>query len=94
MNVTTTITKLVQTIMLGAGLTVGNAVWSDCKHDAGVVNTQQTDWEQGNPVAISTASQPRDKSAAELYDLFHDVELNKPDGLGDYVHNYQANDFR
>lgn len=38
----------------------------------------------------SAADRPRTRSAAELYELFHAPDLNKPDGLGDYVQNFQG----
>ena len=80
MSAATTITKIAQTTLLCTGLIAANAVWS-CPEGPGAANAT-------NPAV----SQAQTLFAADLYKLFHEAALNKPDGLGDYVQNFQPAD--
>ena len=75
---TTTITKIAQTALICAGLLAANAVWA-CPENAGAANA-------ANP----NTAQAQRLSALDLYGLLHDADLNKPDGLGDYVQDFKA----
>ena len=84
------IPKRVQTGLLFAGLVVANGVFAkDCQQNAGAANTHQPGAGEADRIWTSAVTRPRTRSTAELYELFHAPDLNKPDGLGDYVQNFQ-----
>jgi hypothetical protein len=90
-----TIPKRVHTALLCAGLIAANGVFAeDCPQKAGAANAHQPVGEGADTGSISVGDRPRARSAAELYELFHAPDLNKPDGLGDYVQNFQPTDPR
>jgi len=78
MNATTK--KILQTAMLFTSLAVTNPVWShECLQAAGK--------DHG---ASPGADQAKTLLTSERYRALHDPATNKPDGLGDYVQNFQA----
>jgi hypothetical protein len=79
-HLTATTKNIVQTAVLCIGLLSANMVWSeDCPEGVKGRNATYPDVAQAQPL-----------SASHLYEMFHDARLNESDGLGDYVHNFQA----
>jgi len=77
---TATTKNVAQTAVLCIGLLTANMVWSDdCPESVKGRNATNPHVAQAQPLP-----------ASDLYKMFHDARLNEPDGLGDYVHNFQA----
>jgi len=84
-------TKIAKMTLLCAGLFAANGVWSkDCPEGPGAANVIHPEASQARTLSVVTETQPSTLSGAERYELFHAAVLNKPDGLGDYVQNFQA----
>jgi len=77
---TATTKNVTRTAALCFGLLAASVVWSDdCQQGAKAQNATKPN-----------VAQAPSLSASGLYKIFHDPRLNKPDGLGDYIHNFQA----
>jgi len=75
--------KIAQIVVLSIGFAAANPAWS-CQNDVRSEKPTDADVSKGD---VDTTQSP---SASDLYQLLHDTRLNKPDGLGDYVYDFQA----
>jgi len=85
---TATVSKIAKTALLCSGLFSANAVWS-CPEIDGQASASNPDGAQVQTLSAAIHDQSEMMSATELNALLHDAEMNKPDGLGDYVQNYR-----
>ena len=76
------IPRIGQTIVLCACLSAASLAWpAGCPEVA----------EATAAVAPTAADELQgDTIPSEWYEFFHDASLHEPDGMGDYVQNYQA----
>lgn len=82
MTTITTLSRVTQALVLGAGL-VAAGTSQGCPESAGAASAAP-------PSNAAQAPAPGGMSSAELYAVLHDVALNKRDGLGNYDDDYQA----
>jgi len=75
--------KIAQIVVLSIGFAAANPAWS-CQNDVRTGGPTDAD------VSKADVEKARSLSASDLYQLLHDTRLNKPDGLGDYVYDFQA----
>ncbi|MGB5493663.1 MAG: hypothetical protein WBM97_04185 [Sedimenticolaceae bacterium] len=76
MNTTFTVTKIRRALMLCAGFAFTSFSWA-------------VDFPASFAAPQIQSTSNVDEIQAELYEYFHDAELHKPDGLGNYSENYR-----
>jgi len=75
--------KTAQIVVLSIGFAAATLAWS-CQNDV------RTEGRSDADVSKADVEKAQSPSASDLNQLLHDARLNKPDGLGDYVYDFQA----
>lgn len=91
MKATTTTQKIACAVLLLVGLFFTNGVWSkDCLERVEPTNAIQSSAAKAHAKQVAFEIRTTVLTDAELYDLLHNPDLNKLDGLGDYTEDLHA----